>query len=81
MMMIVVLSISSTFYEQLLGQYFCAKKLQSQTVIREKHFKTLLFKKAAHKLLMKLTPPLPPIPMGFPTKSEGSLWIHLRQSL
>jgi hypothetical protein len=34
-------SISSTFYEQLLRQYSCAKKLQSPIVAREKLCKTL----------------------------------------
>jgi len=38
-------SISSTFYEQLLRQYFCTKKLKSQIVTREKQQKTLLYKK------------------------------------
>jgi hypothetical protein len=43
-------SISSTFYEQLLRQYSCAKKLQSQTVTREKLLcKTLSYKKALIK--------------------------------
>ncbi len=36
-----------TFYEQLLHQYSFTKKLQSQTVIREKLRKTLLCKKAS----------------------------------
>jgi len=36
-------SISSTFYEQLLLRYFFTKKLQSQTEIREKQRKALLF--------------------------------------
>jgi len=49
-------SISSTFYEQLMRQYFCAKKLQSPTVIREKQRKALLYKKGLSKMLMKLTP-------------------------
>jgi len=34
---------------------FCAKKLQSQTVTREKLFKKLSYEKAAPKMLMKLT--------------------------
>ncbi len=49
---------SSTFYEQLLRQYSCAKKLQSQTVIiviRENLHITLLYKKGIPKMLMKLT--------------------------
>ncbi len=48
-------SISSTFYEQLLCQYSCAKKVQSQTVIREKVLKALSNEKGLHKMLMKLT--------------------------
>jgi len=48
-------SISSTFYKQLLRQYSFAKKLQNQTVIREKLLKALLREKGAHKMLMKLT--------------------------
>jgi hypothetical protein len=51
-------SISSTIYEQLLRQYFFAKKLQSQIVTREKLHKTLLNKKVEHKMLLKLTPGL-----------------------
>jgi len=39
-----LLSTLPTFYKQLLRQYFMAKKLQSQTVIREKLCKTLLHK-------------------------------------
>jgi len=42
-------------YEQLLCRYCFAKKLQSQTVIREKLCKTLSYKKTC-KMLMKLTP-------------------------
>jgi len=49
------LSISSTFYEQLLHWYSCTKKLQSQTVIREKLSKALCMKKAL-KIFMKLIP-------------------------
>jgi hypothetical protein len=47
-------SISSTFYTQLLRQYFDAKKLQSQNITREKLHKTLLYEKFACKMLMKL---------------------------
>jgi len=32
------------------------KKLQSQTVSREKQYKTLVYKKAACEMLVKLTP-------------------------
>jgi len=39
-----------------LRQYSFAKKLQSQTVIKEKLCKTLSYKKGTHKMLMKLTP-------------------------
>jgi len=49
------LSISPTFYEQLLCQYSLAKNLQSQTVSREMLQKTLLYKKAGHKMLVTLT--------------------------
>jgi len=48
------LSNSSTFYPHLFCWYFCAKKLQSQNVTREKLHKTLLYKKFAGKMLMKL---------------------------
>jgi hypothetical protein len=41
---------------QLLRRYSFAKKLQSQTVIREKLQKTYLYKKCASSILMKLTP-------------------------
>jgi hypothetical protein len=45
---------SSTFYEQLLGQFFCAKKLQSQNVTRKKLRKALSYEKFLLKMLMKL---------------------------
>jgi len=51
-------SISPAFYEKLLCKNSFAKKLQSQTVIREKLCKKLLHKKAAHKMLINLTPGL-----------------------
>jgi len=38
-------SISSAFYEHLLRQYSCAKKVQNQTVTREKLRKTLSYEK------------------------------------
>jgi len=41
---------------QHLPQYYFAKKLQSSTVIREKLSKALLYKKAAHKMLVTLKP-------------------------
>jgi hypothetical protein len=49
-------SMSSTFYEQLLCQYSCTEKLQNQTVTREKLRKTRSCKNDACKMLMKLTP-------------------------
>jgi len=49
-------SISATFYAQLLRQYFCAKIFQIQNVTGEKLRKALLYKKFEHKMLMKLTP-------------------------
>jgi hypothetical protein len=39
-----------------LCEYSFAKKLQIQTVIREKLRKTLSYKAGMHKMLMKLTP-------------------------
>jgi len=44
-----MVAISSTFYERLLRQYFCAKKLQSQKVTREKLRKALLYEKFTHE--------------------------------
>ncbi len=41
-------------YKQLLLQYSCAKKLQSQTVIREMRRKTLLYEKGNSTMLMKI---------------------------
>jgi len=52
----VLLSTSSTFYEQLLRRYSFTKKLQSKTVIREKLQEALSYKKVKFKMLMKLTP-------------------------
>jgi len=52
---LIPVSMSPTFYEQLLCQYSFTEKLQSQTVGRKKLSKTLLYKKAAHKLLVNLT--------------------------
>jgi len=49
-------SISSTFYEQLLRPDSFALKILSQTVIREKLFKALSYEKVGRKMLMKLTP-------------------------
>ncbi len=43
-------------YLNLLHQYFCAKKVQSQNVTREKLRKALSYKKIVRKMLMKLTP-------------------------
>ncbi len=48
-------SISSTFYEQILRKYSFAKKFQRQTLSREKLCKSLMYEKAVHKMLVKLT--------------------------
>ncbi len=40
-----LVSISSTFYEQLLCPHFCTKKLQSKTVTREKLCEALSYEK------------------------------------
>jgi len=52
-------SISSTFYARLLCQYFGAKILQSQNVIREKLREALLYEKRQQKMLMKFDYMLP----------------------
>jgi hypothetical protein len=49
-------SISPTFYKQLLRQNPFAKKLQTQIVSTQKLHKKLLYKKAARKILVKWTP-------------------------
>jgi hypothetical protein len=49
-------SISPTFYEQLLRQNPFAKKLQTQIVSTLKLREKPLCEKAAHKILVKLTP-------------------------
>jgi len=50
------LSILPTFYKQLLRQNYFAKTMQSQIVSRrEKLCKTLMFKKATLKMLIKST--------------------------
>jgi hypothetical protein len=49
-------SISSTFYEQLLCPNPFAKKLQALNVSTCKLRKKLLYEKAAHKMLVKVTP-------------------------
>jgi len=51
-----MLSISSTFYEQLFLPISLCRKSQSQIVIREKLSKTLSCKKGMSKMLVKLTP-------------------------
>jgi hypothetical protein len=48
-------SISPTFYEQLLRQNPFARKLQTQIVNTQKLSKKLSYEKAACKILMKLT--------------------------
>ena len=53
-----LVSISPTFYEQLLHQNPFAKKLQTQIVSTEKLCMKLLYEKAARKILAKLTPSL-----------------------
>ncbi len=50
------MSISPTFYEQLLRLNPFAKKLQTQIVSTEKLRKKLTYAKAARKILVKLTP-------------------------
>jgi hypothetical protein len=50
-----LVSISPTFYQQLLHQNTFAKKLQTQIVSKEKLRKKLSYEKGAHKLLVKLT--------------------------
>jgi hypothetical protein len=44
------------FYKQLLHQYSCAKKVQTKILSTKKLLVLLLFKKASHKMLVKLTP-------------------------
>jgi hypothetical protein len=51
-------SISPTFYEQLLCQNPFAKKLQTQIVCAQKLRKKLSYEKASRKVLVKLTPGL-----------------------
>ena len=60
-------SISSTFYEQLLRQYLCAEKLQSQTASTKSFLCKNIGSKAARKMLVKLTPG----GMGSMTCSKG----------
>ncbi len=48
--------VSPTFYKQLLCWFPFTQKLQTQTVSTEKLQKILLYKKAAPKMLVKLTP-------------------------
>ena len=50
------MSISPTFYEQLLRQNSFDKKLQTQFLSTEKMRKKLSYEKAARKILVKLTP-------------------------
>jgi hypothetical protein len=51
-----VVSISKTFYVQLLSYYSLARKLQCLAVSRLTFCKTLSYKKSACKKLVKLTP-------------------------
>jgi len=46
----------TNIYVQIFCQYSFIKKLQSQTVIREKLQEALLYEKGICKMLMKLTP-------------------------
>jgi len=55
---------SPTFYEHLLSQYSFAKKLQRQTVIREKLRKELFYLKVVHRMLVKLTPLRPTLSLS-----------------
>ncbi len=50
------MSISPTFYEQLLRQNPFAKKLQTQIVSTQKLRKKLSYEKAGRKMIMKLPP-------------------------
>jgi len=50
-----LVSISPTFYEQLLRQNPFAKKLQTQSVITKKVRNELWYERAACKILVKLT--------------------------
>ncbi len=50
-----LLSISSTFYTQILRWYFGTKKSWSQIISREKLREALLYENFARKMLMKLT--------------------------
>ena len=50
------MSISPTFYDHLFSPFHFAKKLQTQTVRTEKLHKSLSYKKAARKMLVKLPP-------------------------
>jgi hypothetical protein len=49
-------SITPTFYEQLLHQNPFSKKLQTQIVSTQKLRKKLWYSNAAHKILVKLKP-------------------------
>jgi hypothetical protein len=48
-------SISPTYYVQFLHQYFCTKKVQTLNLSTKKLRAKLLYKKAARKMLVKLT--------------------------
>ena len=48
-------SISSTFYAQLLRQYPCAEKLQSQTASTKNFRRKIIGAKTARKMMLKLT--------------------------
>ncbi len=73
-MQIDLLSISPTFYEQLLRQNPFAKKLQTQIVSTLNLHRKLSYEKAACKILVKLTPEVvPELSLHVPQHHEGLL--------
>ncbi len=52
----VLLSISSSFYEQLLRQYSCAKKITKPNCNKRKAAQRTFIQKGTSKMLMKFTP-------------------------
>jgi len=44
------------FYKQLLQKYLCNENLQNQTASTKFFWRKIIGPKAAHKMLMKLTP-------------------------
>jgi hypothetical protein len=51
-----VVNLTNILQAAIFSIFFCQKKLQSHTIIRIKTVKLLLHKKAARKMLVKLTP-------------------------